>query len=168
MTVRVDIIDTSRRMILNKLLVCKCGPGNSAYRSGCHRFLFSITYTTPDLVGDAGVTQLNSVGRKFGLHLRIALRMRPKKRPTKLHYRRNSQNAAAKHLIPVSVERMMLPSRSLNPCEKSANSPICTPALDTPTAKKNSQSPKRPRVWTAFLLPPRTHKDVRRVCEIIL
>jgi hypothetical protein len=33
---------------------------NSAYRSGCHKFLFSITYRTPD----PGVTQLTGVGRK--------------------------------------------------------------------------------------------------------
>jgi hypothetical protein len=33
---------------------------NSAYRSGCHKFLFSITYRTPD----PDVTQLTGVGRK--------------------------------------------------------------------------------------------------------
>ena len=36
---------------------------NSAYRSGCHKFLFSITYRTPD----PDVTQLTGVGRKLRL-----------------------------------------------------------------------------------------------------
>jgi len=45
------------------------GGQNSAYRSGCHKFLFSITYRAPDPRCDAGVTRLNGMGRKLGLRL---------------------------------------------------------------------------------------------------
>jgi hypothetical protein len=45
------------------------GGQNSAYRSGCHKLLFSITYRNTVSRCDAGVTQLSRIGRKFGPRL---------------------------------------------------------------------------------------------------
>src|SRR5258707_9265791 len=43
----------------------RSGGQNSAYRFGCHKLLFSITYRAPRPV----VTQLSRIGRKVGLRL---------------------------------------------------------------------------------------------------
>jgi hypothetical protein len=72
-------------------------PGEFGLWAGCHSFLFSITYRTPDPV----VTRLNGSGRKLVFAcLRIAFRIRPEKRQTTLHHRRNTQNSFTETLDP--------------------------------------------------------------------
>jgi len=61
------------------------GGQNSAYRSGCHRLLLSITSKAYRASGDAGVTQLSGIGQKLGfLLLENRLAHEAEKGPTSL------------------------------------------------------------------------------------
>jgi hypothetical protein len=138
----------------------KAARKNSAYRSGCHKFLFSITYRTPNPV----VTQLNGFRHRLGLRLlENRLAHEPEERANHTLLQAKLPERCTETLDRSLGGRTMLPSRSLTPCGKPANSAICTPPLDTPTARKTDNPPKRRCVWTAFSLRPRTHRDVRKV-----
>jgi hypothetical protein len=104
------------------------------------------------------VTQLKGIRRKLGLRfLENRIAHEPEKGQPHSANRRNFENAAPKHLIPVSEERTMLPSRSLSPCGKPATH-----------SEKELTIPRKDVVCGLLSRFVRGHTGASARCEIIL